>query len=183
VHDQPLPDHLNRSSVTASLSAADNAGGAGVDKTYYTTDGSTPTVTSPTYVSPLSIAATTTVRFFSTDLAGNVESVKSQTVLVDGAPPSVTLTSPASGTTIKKGAKVTVSASAVDVGTGSGAPSGVAKVSFYLDGSTLLGTTSTSPYRLSWNTASASRRTHSLTAVATDVAGNSRTSASVSVTV
>jgi Bacterial Ig domain/Chitobiase/beta-hexosaminidase C-terminal domain len=180
--NNPCSSTWYTASVTVALSATDNAGGSGVDKTYYTTDGSTPTTTSPTYVLPFSVAETTTVRFFSTDLAGNTETTKSQQILIDGGPPSATLTSPASGTTVKKGGKVTLSASASDVGTGSGAPSGVAKVSFYLDGSTLLGTRTGSPYQVSWNTGSASRGTHTLTAVATDVAGNSHASAPVTVT-
>ena len=68
--------------VTVTLNAADNAGGWGVDKTYYTTDGSTPTTSSPIYTGSFTIHGPTTVNFFSTDLAGNTEAVNSQSVQV-----------------------------------------------------------------------------------------------------
>jgi peptidoglycan/xylan/chitin deacetylase (PgdA/CDA1 family) len=66
--------------VTVSLSATDNAGGWGVASTYYTTDGSTPTTSSPVYNGPFTIHGPTTVRFFSTDLAGNAEQVNTQQI-------------------------------------------------------------------------------------------------------
>lgn len=66
--------------VTITLSAADNSGGWGLDKTYYTTDGSTPNTGSPVYTGPLSVKGGTTIKFFSTDLAGNAEQVQSQTI-------------------------------------------------------------------------------------------------------
>ena len=69
------------SAVTVALSATDT-GGSGVDKTYYTTDGSPPTTSSTTYTSPFSVSSTTTVRFFSTDKAGNAESPGSQTITI-----------------------------------------------------------------------------------------------------
>jgi len=45
---------------------------------YYTTDGNDPTTSSPVYSSPISIAATTTLKFFAVDQAGNIESVKTE---------------------------------------------------------------------------------------------------------
>jgi hypothetical protein len=45
---------------------------------YYTTDGSTPTTSSPTYSGPIPISTTTTLNFFAKDLAGNGESPKTQ---------------------------------------------------------------------------------------------------------
>ncbi|HET9658051.1 MAG TPA: chitobiase/beta-hexosaminidase C-terminal domain-containing protein, partial [Kineosporiaceae bacterium] len=68
---------------------ADDGTGWGVDKTYYTTDGSTPTTASTVYTGPfnLSTASTVTVKFFSTDLAGNTEQVQSQDIVV--LPPKV----------------------------------------------------------------------------------------------
>jgi hypothetical protein len=47
---------------------------------YYTTDGSTPSSSSPQYTSPLSLAAGTKLAFFAIDLAGNSEA--SQTVTI-----------------------------------------------------------------------------------------------------
>jgi peptidoglycan/xylan/chitin deacetylase (PgdA/CDA1 family) len=71
-----------------SLSATDT-GGWGVDKTYYTTDGSDPTTSSAVYTAPFKLGTpgTYTVKFFSTDLAGNTEPVQSQQIVV--LPPRV----------------------------------------------------------------------------------------------
>jgi peptidoglycan/xylan/chitin deacetylase (PgdA/CDA1 family) len=68
--------------VTVTLNAADNAGGWGVDKTYYTTDGSTPTTSSPVYTGSFAIHGPMTVNFFSTDLAGNTEAGNSQSIQI-----------------------------------------------------------------------------------------------------
>jgi len=62
------------------LTATDNPGGFGVDTTYYTTDGSTPTTSSTVYTGPFTLKQTSTVQFFSTDLAGNAEAVNSQAI-------------------------------------------------------------------------------------------------------
>ena len=69
--------------VTVALSASDNPGGWGVAHTYYTTDGTTPTVSSPVYNGPFTTHGPVTVKFFSTDLAGNAEQVNLQQVTVD----------------------------------------------------------------------------------------------------
>ncbi|HEY6872740.1 MAG TPA: chitobiase/beta-hexosaminidase C-terminal domain-containing protein [Geobacteraceae bacterium] len=46
--------------------------------TYFTTDGTTPTTSSPVYSSPITISTTCILSYFSKDTAGNVESVKTQ---------------------------------------------------------------------------------------------------------
>jgi peptidoglycan/xylan/chitin deacetylase (PgdA/CDA1 family) len=66
--------------VAVTLTAADNPGGWGVANTYYTTDGSAPTTSSTVYTGPFAVKQNSTVKFFSTDLAGNAEQVKSQTI-------------------------------------------------------------------------------------------------------
>ena len=71
-------------------------------------------------------------------------------------------------------ATITLTASAAD------SDGTIAKVDFYA-GSTLLGTATTAPYSVAWNDVGAG--TYSLTAVATDNAGATTTSAAVSVTV
>ncbi|MFB3886006.1 MAG: chitobiase/beta-hexosaminidase C-terminal domain-containing protein [Thermodesulfobacteriota bacterium] len=50
--------------------------GAGCDKIYYTTDGTTPTTSSPVYSSPINISVDTPLKFFATDQGGNSETVK-----------------------------------------------------------------------------------------------------------
>jgi peptidoglycan/xylan/chitin deacetylase (PgdA/CDA1 family) len=171
-----------RAAVQVTLTATPGPDGSPVLATYYTTDGSTPTASSQAYAGPFQVTATSTVKFFSVDQAGHAEPVKSQLVSIDAAAPSVALTSPAGGASFRRGTKITVSATATDLGTGPGSPSGVASVAFYVDGTTKLATITTSPYQFRWNTRSASTGTHPLTAVATDVAGNSATSAAVTIT-
>jgi hypothetical protein len=56
-------------------------------------------------------------------------------------------------------------------------------VQFKLDGADLSAEDTATPYSVSWNTATASNGTHTLTAVARDAAGNVTTSTSVTVTV
>jgi hypothetical protein len=123
------------------------------------------------------------VKYYSIDNALNSGSVQSQSVQIDAAPPTVSVTAPANGASITQGTKVTVTATATDPGTGSGAPSGIASVTFYLDGTKALGTVTSSPYSLTWNTNGVKKGTHTITAVATDAAGNSTTSVAVTVTI
>lgn len=71
-----------------------------VATTYYTVDGSTPTTGSAIYMAPIPIASTTTLRFFSIDGAGNVETQRSEIYVVDAGSdttPPVTTASPAGG--------------------------------------------------------------------------------------
>ena len=82
--------------VTVSLLCEDGSG-SGCKATHYTTDGSEPTTSSPTYSAPVSLAASTTLKFFSVDNAGNREAVKTETYVIDGTAPTTTAT-PAGGT-------------------------------------------------------------------------------------
>jgi len=60
--------------------------------TYYTTDGSTPTTASTVYSVPMTFSATTVLKYFSKDTAGNSETVKSQTYSFSGTSTHATLT-------------------------------------------------------------------------------------------
>jgi PKD repeat protein len=77
-----------QNAVQVSLAATDNTGGSGVDKTYYTTDGTTPTTSSTVYTGPFTVAGTSTVRYFSVDASGNPEAVQTQPIQIDSAPPA-----------------------------------------------------------------------------------------------
>ena len=72
---------------------------------------------------------------------------------------------------------VQIQANAADTG-----GSGLASVSFYVDG-VLLETDTSSPWKITWNAKNVSKGLHVLTAVATDGAGNKTTSTAVTVTV
>jgi hypothetical protein len=157
--------------------------------TRYTTDGSDP-ATSPTaraYSGPFGLPATATLRYrSSTTNFATAEAAKSTPVRIDAAPPTVTLTSPTAGATIRRGASVTLRATAADAATAPGAASGLTGVAFVLDGNTAapLTTDTTSPYQVTWPAPqNLALGAHTLTAVATDAAGNRTTSAAVAITV
>lgn len=89
-------------------------------------------------------------------------------------PPTVSITAPVDGTSVTVGTTIAASATATD-GDGS-----VAKVEFFADGN-MIGESLAAPYGVVWSGATVG--THTLTAVATDDAGATKTSALVSVTV
>src|SRR5438552_2514597 len=96
------------------------------------------------------------------------------TVFNDTTPPAVSITSPASGTIVA--GTISVTANASD-------NVGVVGVQFLLDGANVGAEVTAAPYSAPWDTTTASRGSHTLTAVARDAAGNRTTSAPVSVTV
>jgi peptidoglycan/xylan/chitin deacetylase (PgdA/CDA1 family) len=161
--------------VSVLLAATDNSGGSGVKEIRYTTDGSDPTATGGTlYSGPFSAPSTITAKYRAFDNAGNAEAIKSQLIRIDTIAPAVALTAPAGGATVTGSVKVTANPS--DPG------SGIAKVTFYLDGK-VLATVMQSPYSTQWNTKKSTKGQHTLTAVAQDNAGNTTTSSPVTVTV
>jgi hypothetical protein len=89
-------------------------------------------------------------------------------------PPTVSITAPTSGASYTAPASMTITASASDT------DGSVANVDFYV-GSQLIGSDSSAPYTAAWNNVSAG--TYSLTAIARDNGGATRTSTAVSVTV
>lgn len=116
------------------------------------------------------------------DAAGNTATSSAITVTVTGGisdttPPTVSITFPAHGATV---------AGAVDVAATATDDTGVTKVEFFIDGG-LVGqgvpAQQAGPYEYSWNTTSYSTGSHTLVARAYDAAGNTATSASVTVTV
>ena len=91
----------------------------------------------------------------------------------DTTPPTVAITAPATGTV---SGTVTLTATATD-------NVGVAGVQFLVDNNPLAAEDTTSPYGVSWNTTTVANGAHTLTARARDAAGNTTTSAPVTVTV
>jgi hypothetical protein len=89
-------------------------------------------------------------------------------------PPTVSISSPANGATFTAPASITINATAAD------SDGTISSVAFY-QGSTLLGTDTTSPYSYAWTNVAAG--SYSLTARATDNGGAITTSSAVSITV
>jgi hypothetical protein len=96
------------------------------------------------------------------------------TVFNDKTPPVVSLTSPTAGAGVK--GAISVGASATD-------NIGVVGVQFRLDGANLGAEDTSSPYGISWDSATVADGAHTLSAVARDAAGNTSTSAGVPVVV
>lgn len=91
----------------------------------------------------------------------------------DTAAPEVSITSPSNGATVSR--TITIRASASD-------GVGVARVDFFIDG-VRVASDESAPWEYSWNTQKVAEGAHTLTAIAYDAAGNSKTSSPVTVTV
>jgi hypothetical protein len=121
------------SPVSVSLSATDNTGGSGVASIVYTTDGSTPTTSNgTTYTGPLSLNATTRVKYRAYDNAGNAEPVNSALIQIDTTPPTSAIACNGGSCSGWSRSGVSVSLSATDNSGGSG----VASIRYTTDGST-----------------------------------------------
>jgi hypothetical protein len=110
------------------------------------------------------------------DTAGNTTTSAGVTVNVSNtvAKPTVSITAPVAGATVS--GTITVSATA-------SSSIGIASVQFQVDGANSGAADTTAPYTLSWNTTTLANGNHTLTAVAKDTAGNTTTSAGVTVNV
>ena len=113
------------------------------------------------------------------DAAGNAAmsapvSISVTVDTVDEQGPTVTVTSPGNGATVS--GTIALTATASD-------NVGVAGVQFQVDGANVGTEDTMAPYAASWDTQGVANGTHSLTAVARDAAGNTATSAPVSITV
>ena len=143
-NNAPCQSSLYGPPVTVSLTATDNLGGSGVASTHYTTDGTDPSLASPTYTAPFTIGATSTVKFRSWDVAGNVEATNTQVVQFDSVAPVTSITcNGAACSSGWYGAAVTVALAATDTG-----GLGVASTHYTTDGTdpTLSSTTYTAPF-------------------------------------
>jgi len=111
------------------------------------------------------------------DIAGNAlgttYSWNFTTSILDTTPPSVTLTAPTNGAKVR--GSVTLSATASD-------NVSVASVSFLVNG-IVVGTDTTSPYSVSWNSTSNADGVVTVAARAVDPSNNATTTANISVTV
>ena len=161
-----------------SATATDNAGVAGVqfrvDGTAIGAEDTTSPYSATLNTIPLA-NGTHTLTAVARDINGNTATSAPVTITVnnvDTSAPAVSVTAPTgtvSGT-------VTISATATD-------NAGVAGVQFRVDGTAIGAQDTTSPYNATWNTTTATNGTHTLTAVATDINGNTATSAPITITV
>jgi len=179
----PLSGSTISGEVTLAASASDNTGGSGVKRVEFYRDSGV--LIGPSSTSPYrALWNTTTVSngahsfyvrvfdnannvFTSTSITATVNNVVSDTTI-----PSVSITAPASGATVS--GTIMVAVTATD-------NVGVASVTVSVDGIDL-GTDTTTPYTLVWDTTTVTNGSHTLRATARDVAGNT-TSASITVTV
>ncbi len=166
--------------VTMTASASDNVGVVGVQ---FRVDGvnvgteDTRAPFSRTWDSTGASNGTHTLTAVARDAAGNTTTSSARVVTAtngDSQPPTVSLTAPASNSTVSGTLSVTASASD---------NVGVVGVQFRLDGSNLGSEDLTAPYAISWATTGATNGSHQLTARARDAAGNVTTSTVRNVTV
>lgn len=145
-----------------------------VDQTFISSDGSAPYTATFNSRDFANGAHTVTAR--AVDFGCNDASSSAAVTIdnfIDTTPPSTSITSPANGATVS--GEIVIEATASD-------NVGVARVDFYL-GATLLGTDTTAPYSLTWNTSTSFNGTQALTARGVDALNNVGTSAAVNVTV
>jgi hypothetical protein len=175
---------VSGSSVTVSSNASDP--GSGVQQVQFQRSpsgaGTWTNIGAADTTSPYSVSWNTTalgdglydLRDVGTDNLGNVSNSAPVTVRVDNTPPAASITAPSNGALVS-GTAVTVTATATDTG-----GSGVAGVTFSYsaDGGTtwtVIGTATTAPYTVSWNTINLPIGPYDLEATATDNAGNAFT--------
>jgi Big-like domain-containing protein len=168
--------------ISVTANASDNVGVVGVQ---FKLDGVNlgPEDTAAPYSVPWDTTTTSNgshpLTAVARDAAGNQTASAPVAVIVsngptsDTTPPSVAITSPLNGATVSGTVNVTASASD---------NVGVAGVQFFLDG-VLRAEVTTAPYSVLWDTTITGNGSHTLTARARDAAGNTATSASVTVSV
>src|SRR5207245_1644162 len=165
--------------ITVSASASDHDGVVGGQ---FQLDGASLGADDTAAPSPISCTTlfrsngSHTLTAVARDAAGNRTTSAPVTVTVfnDTTAPTVTISSPVAGATVTR-SEARRAGGADNVG--------VVGVQFQLDGASLGAEETAAPYSISWNTATASNGSHTLTAVARDAAGNRTTSAPVTVTV
>jgi len=169
----------SQSSVTFSWNpSTDNVGVVG----YAVYDGNGNPVTNTTgtsyTASGLSCGVSYPFSVAAYDAAGNYSnqaSVVTATAACPAPPPSVSIAAPGNGTTVG-GTNVLLNAAATST-------VGIANVQFTLDGNPLGSAISNGPYSLNWDSTTVTNGSHAITAIATDVDGNSTNSTPITVMV
>jgi hypothetical protein len=163
------------SDVTVTLTPSDSGGaGTGVAHTYYTTNGTTPTIASSEGTSfTLTAHGVYPIKYLSVDNAGNAEAVRTAAnpVRIDKVGPTGSIQSPTNGSSV--GGTITSTTDAAD------ADSGLASVQFQRRpvGGSFANVTAT------WDTTTVVNGSYELRAILTDNVGNQTTTATVTVIV
>jgi chitodextrinase len=163
-------------SITINATAADSDGTVSKVDFYNGTTKLGTDTTSPYSFAWTNVAVGTyTITAKATDNSGAVTTSAAITVKVNAnVAPTVSVTAPTANAAFVAPAAITINATAADTdGT-------ISKVEFF-NGTTLLGSDTTSPYSYAWSNVAVG--TYSITAKATDDKGATKTSAAVSVTV
>jgi len=166
--------------VVAALDWADSPGATGYDVYLWQTSQAKPAtrsaaVVTSNYVPPANLLGTTAYSWqvVATNAIGSTAGPVWTFTTAAALPPTVAINSPSNNDVFLQGTAITIVATAADDGA-------VARVDFYADGA-LLGSNSLAPFNNPWN--GAAPGAHVLTAVATDNAGLSTTSAAVTISV
>ena len=113
------------------------------------------------------------LRFIVTDEAANTNTTDLPSKIVDNTAPTGNVASPLSGSTVS--GSVTLGVSASD-------DNPIAGVEYFVNGSSI-GTSGSAPFQMSWNSASGGDGGATISAVISDVAGNSTSTGTVNITV
>jgi peptidoglycan/xylan/chitin deacetylase (PgdA/CDA1 family) len=156
--------------VAVRLAATDAT--SGVDRIMVTTDGSTPTLENGNrYSGPLTISASTVVKYRAWDKAGNAEAVQALELKFDMVAPTARISTPTAGSTVTNPTYYRSDVSD-DIG--------IARVLFYVD-NVFLGSRIKSPWQWVWDTTNLRPGPHTLHILARDAAGNETRSESVTI--
>ena len=161
------------SSVTITLSATDSR--SGLFSTHYRLDGGPPTLYPGAF--PVTGQGAHTVDFWSSDIAGNTESVRGVSFTIDSTSPSPTISSPSDGSLVSGSVSIS----------GSVGESNVASWALKRDAGTeveaTIATSTGTVVLVTWVTTAVSDGNYALSLHVTDLAGNTGTSSAITVTV
>ena len=167
-----------RGTITLTATADSKAS---VSSVKFTLDGSTALGTDSS--SPYSVSWNTAstsdgphkITAVATDSTGQKSKPSEWDVFVDNTKPTVAVTSPKNRAQVRGSLNLSAKASDND---------SIASVQFMIDGKGLLGTADThAPYAYEWYSPNYADGAHTITAVATDQAGNKTTSAAINITI
>lgn len=164
----PMPNAVVGGTITVSVDASDDIGVTKVE--FYKDADMAPYATLSAFPFTANLNTATlafgahTLKVKAYDAAGNAGSSILVSITIDNVPPVISLTAPGDASVVS-GAAVAVSVSASD-------NVAVQHVDFYRDTDILIGTDTSSPYSIAWDSTTVSNGAHTLFARAHDIANN-----------